>query len=506
MQLRPFLSRGVLTTLVLAPLVLMGVLSVNVLLPALKDPESRIYSSSIGYPSMQRLIGKPIQVQTFPVALTNLEESLAAPGESVPLQQVDVRSQVSGKVEKVYVTEGQLVRRGQPLIQLQQSPFEDSVNAARNNLTTAQKNLQTLQSTVPGRLLDLKANFRSAQARLDAANTRLKAIDNLADDEYKNNIAAAKVRLRTAGEKLKQVKLLAEQGAIAKFQLYDMQDVYATRKRELITAQQGVLNTETQRFTNQDFSITRQNEFISAKQALELTQDNLDKELANARLALDNRRIELQESLRDLNRTIIYASTDGLVSQINIHIGELADSRYRDSLMTVTQNTVFKAYIDQARLNSVKIGDKATVRLVAYPGRTFEGSVIQLNPTVKTEANKTTKIGVDRQYTYSVWVAVNDLKMAPGLQGYVKFEQNIKSLVIPESSVTHLSAGEGMVMVAEEGKAIVKKVKLGRVFDNQREVLEGLKEGEQVVPSSRALNPGDRLNTKSASLPIAERN
>jgi HlyD family secretion protein len=78
--------------------------------------------------------------------------------------------------------------------------------------------------------------------------------------------------------------------------------------------------------------------------------------------------------------------------------------------------------------------------------------------------------------------------------------------MIPESSVTHLSAGEGMVMVAEAGKAVVKKVKLGRTFDNQREVLEGLKPGEQVVPSPRALNPGDRLNTKSASLPIAERN
>ncbi|MBW4615766.1 MAG: HlyD family secretion protein [Desmonostoc vinosum HA7617-LM4] len=498
MQNKRFLSYGVLTTLVLAPLGLMGILSINILLPALRNPESRIYSSSIGYPSMQRLLSKPIQVQTVSVAVTNLENSVAAPGESVPLEQIDIRSQVSAKVEKVFVAEGQLVRRGQPLIQLQQSQFEDSVNEARNNLATAEKTLQTLQTTVPENLLNLQANYKSAQDRLNGANTRLKVIDDLAEDEYKNSIAAAEVRLKTAEEKLKQIRILAEQGAISKFQLYDMEDIYATRKRELITAKQGIVGIENQRFSNQDFTITRQNELISAKQALELAQENLNKELANARLAVDNRRIQLQESLRDLNRTVIYATTDALVSRVDIHPGELADARYDDSLMTLTQNPVFKAYIDQARLNFVKIGDKAVVRLVAYPGQIFEGKVMRLNPTVETEAAKITKVGVDRQYTYSVWVSINDLQMPPGLQGYVNFQQAKTSLVIPESSVTHLSAGEAMVMVAEAGKAVVKKVKVGRVFDNQREVLGGLQPGEQVVLSPRALNPGDRLETNTS--------
>ncbi|MFB2982364.1 hypothetical protein ACE1CM_40270 [Microseira sp. BLCC-F43] len=38
----------------------------------------------------------------------------------------------------------------------------------------------------------------------------------------------------TAEQKLKQIRSLAEQGAISKFQLYDMEDIYATRKRELL--------------------------------------------------------------------------------------------------------------------------------------------------------------------------------------------------------------------------------------------------------------------------------
>ena len=85
--------------------------------------------------------------------------------------------------------------------------------------------------------------------------------------------------------------------------------------------------------------------------------------------------------------------------------------------------------------------------------------------------------------------------MAPGLQGYVQFDQGRKSMVIPESAVIHLSAGEGMVMLAESGKAVVRKVKLGRTFDSQREVLEGLALGDRVVLSPKSLNPGDKLET-----------
>ncbi|MUG94380.1 HlyD family efflux transporter periplasmic adaptor subunit [Scytonema sp. UIC 10036] len=474
----------------------MGILSVTILLPTLNDPQSRIYYSSIGYPALQRVAGKPITVQTVASTTKTVEDSLAAPGESVPLQEVDVRPLVSGQVEKVYVAEGQWVRRSQPLLQLQKASFQDRVNTARNNLATAEKNLQALQSLAPERLSELHENVRLAQARLYAAKTRLKAIDTLAEQEVKNNVAAAQARLKTSEKKVQQLQLLVQQGAIAKFQLYDMQDIYATRKRELLAAQQGVVETENKRFINQDFYITRENDFISARKALELAQKTLDKELADARLSLENRKIELQEALRDLNRTVIYASTDGLVSRVNIHTGEIVDSRSSDSLLTLAQNTVFKAYIDQARLNKVKVGDKATVRLIAYPGRTFNGRVIQLNPTVETDATKPSKAGIDRQYTYSVWVAVDNLQMSPGLQGYVEFERTSTRLVVPESSVSHLSAGEGMVMVAEAGKAVIKKVKLGRTFDNQREVLEGLKPGELVVLFPGALRPNDAIDSQ----------
>ncbi len=493
-QLHPRFSRAVLTTLIVAPLGVMGILSVSVLLPAIKDPYSRFYSSGLGYPALQRLAGKPIKVQTVAVVKKSFEDSVAAPGESFALQSVNVRALVSGPVEKVYVVEGQRVSKGQPLLQLQKVTFADRVNTARNNVAIAEKTLSTLQSATPTKLQELKANISAANSRLDGAKTQLTEINTLAEQQQKTSVQTATEKLKIAETKLKQIRLLGHQGAISKFQQYDIEDIYTTRKQELIDAQRGVLATKTQQFTNKDFYITKENELNTAQKELDQVQKTTEKELAEARLNLENQRIALQNALIDLNRTVIYANNDGLVSRVNIHPGEIVNSTNGgDTLISLTQDIVFKAYIDQARLDSIKMGDHATVRLVSYPGRIFSGRVIRINPTVETNAPPPNQVSASRQYTYSVWVAVNEILLPPGLQGYVEFNRGNSSLVIPESAVTHLSGGEGMVMVAQDGKAVVKKVKLGRVVDNQRLVLEGLTPREQVVMTPITLKSGDRL-------------
>lgn len=487
-------SRKVLATVVVAPLLIMAILAITVLWPALRDPNSKIYSSSIGYPALKRLIGQPIKVETVTVVKKTLKANVAAPGESVALQEVTVGPLVTGTVEQVYVVEGHWVRKGQPLLRVNRVPFLEQVNRTRHDVATAESTLNALQKSAPERIEELKANVESARARLAVAEAKFKQIGSMADVEQKANVETAKARLDIAEAKLKQLRVLFQKGGIALSQLYDSEEAYLLRKKELISAQQGSTR-RSQLYDNQDVYFLRQNELISAQQNLVRTQQETDKQIETARLTLENSKISLAQALRNLNQTVLYASIDGLVSRVNIHSGEVAETR--TPVITLTQDVVFKAYIDQARLNQVKIGNQTTIRLVAYPGRTFQGKVFQLNPTVQTDVGKPGKVGVDRQYTYSAWITVKHLQMPPGLQGYAEFDQGKEALVVPENAITHLSAGEGMVMVAEKGQAVVKKVQLGKIFDNQREVIEGLRTGEQVVLSPRALNPSDELKIQA---------
>ena len=89
---------------------------------------------------------------------------------------------------------------------------------------------------------------------------------------------------------------------------------------------------------------------------------------------------------------------------------------------------------------------------------------------------------------------IKDLQMPPGLQGYVQFNKEKIVLNIPEHSLLHLSGGEGMVMVLEDGYAIPRVVQVGPLLDNRREVISGLQLGDTVILNPHALKPSDRVS------------
>ena len=180
-----------------------------------------------------------------------------------------------------------------------------------------------------------------------------------------------------------------------------------------------------------------------------------------------------------------------LISVVTVDNGEVVSSTTGEPLMLLNQNVLFEVFIDQAQLNQVAQGDRATLRLTAYPGELFAGQVVKVNPTIETEATEQRKVGTDRQYTYSVWVKVEDLQMPPGLQGYVQFGKTKTALTLPENSLLHLSGGEGMVMVMAKDKAVPRSVTVGPLLDNRREVVSGLQLGEKVILNPQALQPGD---------------
>lgn len=498
MQNSLIFRRILMLTLIIGPLCIIILISVFIIFPAIKDPESKIYHSSIGYPALKRWLKQPIKVETALVQSMTLDKGVAAPGESVALQEVEVRPLVSAIVEKVSVVEGQWVTQGTPLVEIKRDSFEDRVNSVRNDLIIAEIELENLLKTYPSNLIDSQAEVEKNQIQTNLSENDLRILSEIHQErllELESEVKVAEELLIIAQKKLLDFQSLQEANAISSSQLYDIQEEYKTRQKELIVAQQQLaqakldsnleLNETKKEYANNNEAL------ISAQQELIRLNKTNKNDLEIGRRNLENQKIALREAIRDLKNTVIYASINGLVKHVNINSGELAIEN--SSLITLSKDVVFKAYVDQAQLNAVSIGDSATVRLVTYPGQTFQGSIIRLNPTIETDPDPKGKIGVNRQYTYSIWIKLENLQMPPGLQGYAQINKVETSLVIPESSLIHLSAGEGMIMTINNGQAVVKKVKVGRKFDNQREVLEGLELGEIAILHPRALNPGDNV-------------
>jgi len=94
-------------------------------------------------------------------------------------KNIDIRSQVDGYLEKIYVDEGAFVKKGQPLFRLDARPFTEQLNnakasvlAAKANLSNAEINVSKLEPLVKNNVVS-DVQLKTAQAAYDAAKANV---------------------------------------------------------------------------------------------------------------------------------------------------------------------------------------------------------------------------------------------------------------------------------------------------------------------------------------------
>lgn len=189
----------------------------------------------------------------------------------------------------------------------------------------------------------------------------------------------------------------------------------------------------------------------------------------------------------ELNYKVSKSTYDNLVENTILRspITGVVTARYYDRgdmygmaspIFTVQQITPVKILvgISEGDYTKVSKGDKVTLSVDALPGKTFDGTIKRIYPTIDP---MTHTVNVEVQ------VPNTDRQLRPGMYAKVNvtFGHN-RSIVVPDAAVVRLQgSGQRNVFVVEDGIAVQKEVSLGRHFDGQYEILSGLEEGEQVV-------------------------
>ena len=84
----------------------------------------------------------PVVYQTDAPARTSIVKKTVATGKVVPRREIEVKAQVSGVVEKLYVVPGQVVKKGQVLARIALRPSMLNVSQAESQLQSAKLSLQ----------------------------------------------------------------------------------------------------------------------------------------------------------------------------------------------------------------------------------------------------------------------------------------------------------------------------------------------------------------------------
>ena len=108
----------------------------------------------------------PTAVDVYSVAPGNATYFDSYPGTATPLNQVDIKPQVAGNIIGIYFKDGQVVRRGQKLYEIDQQQYRAAVEAAVANLNVAKANLAKSQQDAD-RYEDLAKQDAIAKQTLD---------------------------------------------------------------------------------------------------------------------------------------------------------------------------------------------------------------------------------------------------------------------------------------------------------------------------------------------------
>ncbi len=114
---------------------------------------------------------------TMPVQRNNITQVVSSTGTLQAVVTVQVGSQVSGTIDKLFADFNTKVKAGQVVVQLNQDKFKASVDQGRANVLAAQSNLAKAKVSVADALRTLERNRElrkrdlMAQSELDAAQT-----------------------------------------------------------------------------------------------------------------------------------------------------------------------------------------------------------------------------------------------------------------------------------------------------------------------------------------------
>jgi RND family efflux transporter MFP subunit len=190
--------------------------------------------------------------------------------------------------------------------------------------------------------------------------------------------------------------------------------------------------------------------------------------------------IERVLSTGQVQRTLIlHAPVSGIVMEKNILEGQAfmpGDNLY---MIADLSEVWIEAQLFEADVALVEEGMPAAIEVAALPGRTLEGTVEYVYPTLKENT---------RSMTARIALPNPGGRLKPGMYATVRLEKDLgRVLAVPRSAV--LRTGESAVAFVDmgEGQLMPHELTLGMTGEENVEVLEGLRPGARVVTSAQYL-------------------
>lgn len=421
-------------------------------------------------------------------------------------------------VEDVYVTAGERISEGDPVIKF----TDKSIEAVRRKLTSAKTEVEVALEEAQA---DYELSAISAKETYDLSLEKASSADitwQYASQAASNSIAQ------------NQIELLRLQAEIELYQgkLEEAQEDYEEAEEDY---QDAVTALEEVGTSNQLVTITFESGYLQAKSSLEQAEGNLENiektieqdqaeietltrqiETDSASAQIDTLTAQGEKNLADITGSValetyqatlenlqtgidaaqetldilddkltdfedfiadgtIYAEGSGIVTEVGYEAEDKLEtsgiivSFAKEEEMTITVD------VSQEDITSLSVGDPVEIAFMAYEGQSYDGNILSITMT-NTSSNSVT-------VSYPVEVSVNGDTSAlyGGMSAEVNFvtEEHEDTLYVSKKAVIK-QEGKTYITVKRDGDYRLQEVETGMSNSSSTEILSGLSAGDTV--------------------------
>jgi HlyD family secretion protein len=428
---------------------------------------------------------QPGTATTAQVERTVLTSTVDTSGTIVPTQSIYLTFGTGGKVASVNVEIGDMVKAGQVIATLDTADLDYEIATAEQNLASQQANYNALIATPTAKEIS-QADASVASAEVQVANAQVN--QQTAPDNVTSNCAdveSKKVTLDNAQQAFDDYLMdgygydaafIADPNAEASSTLRSARTAYEIAAAKCNTAK---INASNNSLTSAEAQLTQ-----AKASRTSLLEGPTKEEIDGSQAALKQRQLALENAKRKLANATITAPFDGVISAVNIVVGQSVTTATQAVTLLDTSKLYTDVNVDELYINQVKVGQVASLTLNVDGAEPLSGAVTRISPASENAAGVTT---VDVRISIN---PTNAVTLLPGMSADVSITvaENLEALSVPTLAIYRDIDGEYLLVVGADGSDTRVAVVTGQSKDGKTVITGNVQAGQTVrlnIPRAR---------------------
>ena len=288
---------------------------------------------------------------------------------------VSVQSQISGRVEKVFIRDNQRVTKGDKLLRIETEKLELDITEQKQNLINIIKEIENRKSKYKESTEEIKLAQEEIKFHFSEMQ-RIKALVNV-------EISHAKEKVQYHKLELNRIQKLVDKGVGLKSKLDEASYLYKNAVTNL-------------KFVNLNNNLEEiKYSYLSSKQKLKISQDkartilttlNGNKNIRPTDHPLYLKHLsKLNQINFDIKQSIILAKQNGVVAKLNLEEGEYIDVGKILFAIVDEKKAWLEANLKETELTNIKVGQSAFFTPDTYPNSSWSAQVESISPATGAE-------------------------------------------------------------------------------------------------------------------------